>query len=240
MEVYACSFFIRMTMSKLTTSEIIFEQFCATHGITYERIPTKAERTPDYEITVGEQRIVAEIKQIDPNPNERIEMEQFAKNGWVVGGRGAPGDRMRNVIHDANGQLKQLSKEVLPSILIVYDNVPIASHTAPYCILVAMYGLQQLNLQVPRDKTQTVRLVGVSFGGKRKMTIKTNTSTSAVAVIHNRDNGEYTLDIYHNVFARVPLDYAMFDGLPVRQYTLQDPGNGEFQDWIRIDSSINP
>lgn len=222
-------------MSQLTASERAFEHFCTAHGIVYERVPATQSRTPDYLITLGGQQIVTEIKQIDPNPEEQREITDFAAKGWIVGGKGAPGDRIRKVIDHANTQIKTQTKGRLPSLVVVCDNVPHASHTAPYCILVAMYGLQQYNLHIQHDPSQRVRLVGVSFGGKRQMTPSSNTSTSAVAVLRGEDPAHCMLDVYHNIHALVQLNPAVFGGLPVRQYTLPAPNSGQFQDWIEIE-----
>jgi hypothetical protein len=221
----------------LTTSEEMFEAFCKMNGVKWRRVPISTGRTPDYEIAINGQRIVVEVKQIDPNPQERLEIEAIAAKRDVFGGSGAPGDRMRSVIADANGQLKSRSQGKYPSLLVVYDNVPHACHTAPYSILVAMYGLQQLNLSVPETPNLPIRLAGESFGGKRKMTPVSNTSTSAVAVLKEHAVAGFALDVYHNIFAAVTLDPTVLAGLPIRQYTLPCPGKREFQNWIEVTSS---
>lgn len=224
-------------MNEPTISEKAFERFCAAHGIACERVPTAAVMTPDYEIMLGGHKVIVEIKQIDPNSDEKREMEEFAAKGWVVGGKGLPGDRVRAVISHANKQIKRRTHGILPSLLVFYENVPHTLHTASYCILVAMYGLQQLNLSVPSDPKAPIRLDSMSFGDERKMTPTCNTSTSAVAVLRSHDPANCTLDVYHNVYARVPLAPAAFAGLPVRQYTLPLPGDQRFQYWIEIGAS---
>jgi len=221
-------------MSDLTTSEQLFQTFCDAHNIEWQRVPRATTQTPDYEIGIHGQRIIVEIKQIDPSKDEKREMRELIKTGRTISGNGAPGDRMRRIIDVANRQLRNRSQGRFPSLAVVYNNVPHTLHADPYCVLVAMYGLEQLNLRVPQDPTFPIRIVGESFGGERMMTPSSCTSTSAVAVFRSNDVVDCTLDVYHNIYAAVPLNPEVLTGLPVRQYTLPHPGEREFQRWEDI------
>ena len=57
-----------------TKSEELFESFCRMHGIAYRRVSETTEPTPDYELEISGQVILAEVKQFDPNPEEQAGM----------------------------------------------------------------------------------------------------------------------------------------------------------------------
>jgi hypothetical protein len=42
-------------------SEQHFELFCSARGLTLERIAEAATRTPDYELVLGDTRVVVEV-----------------------------------------------------------------------------------------------------------------------------------------------------------------------------------
>lgn len=54
-------------------AEQTFSELCDQAGIPYERIPTAevGEKSPDYKIVVSDHTIIVEIKQFDPNPEEK-------------------------------------------------------------------------------------------------------------------------------------------------------------------------
>ena len=53
-----------------TISEREFEAFCQRRCIPLVRIPEAETRTPDYEVTLGSERIIIEVKETSPNPEE--------------------------------------------------------------------------------------------------------------------------------------------------------------------------
>jgi hypothetical protein len=71
------------------------------------RIPEANERRPDYKIYTNGTRIIAEIKQIDPNEAEKG-LEKRQRKGEVVIFGATPGERIRRALRAANPQLKPL------------------------------------------------------------------------------------------------------------------------------------
>jgi hypothetical protein len=225
-----------MDMTKKTESEILFETFCAQNGIRCEAIPTKSkekEETPDYDIYPNEQKVVAEIKQLDPNPEEIAQQKIFDAGGIATSG-GTPGARIRSKIIAGASQIGIRAKSKYPSVLVLYNNVPLSNHTDPYFIRVAMYGLETHVLGVPKEMGQSPYLIDKKFGPKRKMTQVDNTSISAVAVLAEDDSGNPKLFIFHNVYAAIPLVPEIFRSYEVRQFTLEEKVVGRFQDWKEI------
>jgi hypothetical protein len=93
-----------------TKSELLFESCCRIYGIQYQRVHETTEPRPDYELIIEGQQILAEIKQFDPNADEREAMERRARGEQVVWGS-KPGERLRRAIRSANTQLRQLLAE---------------------------------------------------------------------------------------------------------------------------------
>ena len=223
-------------MSRKTESESLFESFCDQNGIRREAIPTMAkqqEETPDYYIYIGQQKIVCEIKQIDPNEEEMEQQRIFEAGGLAVSGS-TPGDRVRTKIAAGASQIRVRAKGRLPSILVVYNNVLIADHANPYFILVAMYGLETHVLAVPEDRNISPYLTDKKFGPKRKMSKEHNTSVSAVAVISTNLEGIATLRVYHNIYAEIPLSPELFRRSNIRQFTVGEKVVGHLPDWTEV------
>ena len=52
-------------MTVKNKSESIFEEFCNSNNIPWDKIPEGPESTPDYKILLNSQIIFVEVKQID-------------------------------------------------------------------------------------------------------------------------------------------------------------------------------
>lgn len=77
-----------------TKSEQLFEAFCEQIAVEWMRVPEATGRCPDYEIYTNGTRIIAEIKQIDPNEEEKGLEKRQCKGKVVVFGA-TPGERIR-------------------------------------------------------------------------------------------------------------------------------------------------
>lgn len=56
-------------MNRKTVSELLFEQFCSSNRLTFERIPEGVEPTPDYRVDLRTGPVIVEVKQIDKDPS---------------------------------------------------------------------------------------------------------------------------------------------------------------------------
>jgi hypothetical protein len=79
-------------MSAETASEKLFEEFCQLNRIPCVRIARTAARTPDYVINLGSTQVTCEVKQIDPNDEDRQELAELQRG--VSTGRYLP-NRLR-------------------------------------------------------------------------------------------------------------------------------------------------
>jgi hypothetical protein len=212
----------------LTQSEKLFEAFCQAKRIRCVRVGAGASRTPDYEIFVPRRKVVVEVKEIAPNPEERP-----ARKGEFVVISSTPGQRVRGKISDAVPQIKARAKGRFPGLLVLMDTGFWAEHTSPYNIRVAMHGFETLLFAVPNDPSHSPYVVDRKFGGSRKMTPTNNTSVSAVAVI-GKIGGNLDFRIYHNPYAAIPLLPEAIQRYHIPQYALAPKVSGSIPDWVRV------
>lgn len=214
----------------MTKSELLFENICGAYGIKYERIPAGSAKTPDYNIYLDGVRIVIEVKEIDPNPEEKQKMQDFQREGTITI-RSQLGKRIRDKIADTAGKFKELSQSGHPSVLVLYNDVKLYKHTEPFDVLAGMYG--QLYFPVSGNLGQPLKIGEMKSGPKKKMTPDTNTSISAVAVLKVSGSGHVDLSVYHNFHAKVPLDPLLLSRFSFEQRRVNDPNNPT--GWIEIE-----
>ena len=209
-----------------TDSEKIFEDICSAHSVPCEKIEEGAEKTADYLIRMSNLEIIAEVKEIERNAVERESDRLLEERGYGECLRNEPGDRVRNKIRKASPQIKRLTAGSKPGILVLFDGGRAHGHLDPYNLRVAMSGLEQVHIAVPRDPAQTSYATGMSHGPKRKMTEDSNTSISALAKIYTIDKNTIRLDIFHNRHAAIPIDPAVVHDAGFEQYFLVDSESG--------------
>lgn len=223
-------------MSKRTISEILFERFCRSERLIFSRLePSKfpGMMSPDYQIQSPRGPIIVEVKQFDPNSEDKRNAQLLEERGHGDAIGGEPGARARIKIQTGAKQLKARSQGKIPTLLVLYNNVPFSSRgTDPYEIMTAMYGLEKIDLAVDQAN---VSVVDRGFGPKRKVTPSSNTSLSAVAALHAPSCHDLRLVVYHNIYAATPLERQQFSGPRIVHFTLGPKERGMFQEWRRID-----
>ena len=219
-----------------TESETLFEQFCVEHKLRCEPIPRTSARTPDYDVYFGEHHVVAEIKQIDPTPEEAERIARW-RAGEIITFGGEAGKRVRQEITDARKQLKR-AKGKFAALLILYNNAVPISYSDPMFILLAMYGELTLPLTIPPGGGTPIA-GDLRFGGNRRVTKTGNTTLSAICVLMQDMNDRLILTFYHNIFAAKPFDPEWFTGERIRHYFLpnEQAESGDFSFWVDIEGN---
>jgi hypothetical protein len=223
-------------MSIRTRAEILFEKFCGETGIRLTPIPPEpgaSRRTPDYELHLQVPPILVEVKQIDPNPDDKALLRQLQETG-VYEFQDVPGKRLRGKISEASSQLKARVRTGQPALLIIYNNVDVLrGFTDPLQMMSAMYGLHEVVLT--RSHSPAARLLSVShrLGGSRRLTPEHNTTLGAVAVLFEGPEGPY-LVVYHNRFASNPILPEVLRRPSIFQRGIREGGPGEFPEWVEV------
>jgi len=190
-----------------TKSESLFEDLCRRAGIRCERVPTAdGQQSPDYIVSLGSQRVIAEVKQFDPNPQEEDDAEALSRGEYRTQGPKLPGDRVRSAIRRAAPQLKALARGEAPTMVVVYNTTDVSLHTTPEAIAFAMDGIEVVPVLVPHDPSGPPSFGSSRSGPKRMMTPEHNTTISAVGVLCWNWDRELRLAVYHNRYARHPID----------------------------------
>jgi hypothetical protein len=101
----------------MTKSEELFEAFCLANAVRAERIQATGQKTPDYMLSFGKGKIIAEVKQFDAGPTERRTLRKKPEELDEADAfyDGVPGERVRSKIDSAMPQLKTLSGGILPN-----------------------------------------------------------------------------------------------------------------------------
>jgi hypothetical protein len=197
-------------------------------------------KTADYWVWLADgTKVMAEVKQICMNEAEREHQARFDRGELAAIGT-TPGERVRHEIDVAKRQLRAAKALGCPAMVAIHNAVFLSDHTAPYHVRVAMYGEQQVILDVPTDPSQRARLRGSRFGGKRKVGPTHNTTLSAVGVLQSLTLDRITstqLIIYHNRHAAVPLPQESLRRHGIRQFTLVSEAPNQFVDWTDVTSA---
>ena len=142
---------------------------------------------------------------------------------------GKPGHRLRQVISKANNQLKALGQSD-PGMLVVYNRTPCTLDDHSYAVLTAMRGLDVIEYYVPADPGSPIVPGRERPGPGKKLTPEINTSVSCIAVLRElwpespdtAGNPEYALAVYHNQFAKHPLDPGRLVGSRVTHSRMKE------------------
>jgi hypothetical protein len=183
--------------------------FFAAHGVGCKPIPREPNQpTPDFVIELASE-VICEVKQIVPNKEDRDDLS----GEWRFTGRWTP-DRLRSIFKNISRQLREASKAGTPTLLAIYDATPFQAYGDDLDVLQSMFG--HLSVDVWEDATGALQQSEPYFGRNRTFTPNHNTSVSAVAMLRGGPEVEtLSLALFHNPYARVPLDPRWFGRLPV-------------------------
>jgi hypothetical protein len=155
-----------------------------------------------------------------------------------------PGGRLRQSIKDAASQLRKVSQRGFPTVLCFFDKTA-GFHLERVHVRQAMFGRETLHFEVSGNPAHETRFLGMRHGKKATLTRQSNTSVSAVGVLHRPSGSALTVDLYHNPHARVPIPHGLTAPLVRKQYGegLNDPDRqeptvldlmqtAEWQEWL--------
>jgi hypothetical protein len=176
-----------------TKSETVFEEFCNSNNLLWEKIAECDKPTPDYKVVLNAETVIVEVKQIDKD-------DKFTE----VGGSRIVGDHVRAKINEALKQVKAASNERLPAILLIYNNLdPMQMFgTEQHDFITAMYGEITVALNLKKHS-----ITDSYHGRNQSMRLDKNVSFSAVGGLY-QTNEDPVVRIYENIFAENILNYS--------------------------------
>lgn len=227
----------------LTISEALFEELCKLHNITCRRLKVRTDGPqPDYELTLAGTNVVAEVKQIDPNEED----QQFAMalesdgNASQCRNPDVMAKRVRNHIKQSRAQFNAYLDRhpQTPTLLVLFDAAR-NKYTDPYTIQTAMYGWEQVTLNVP-PVGQPITIVDCGFAERNNREVRHNKNThlGALATLHECWSVEepherfLSLRFYHNSYASHRIMPTWWTGDHIHHLHLSAKVPGEHQNWI--------
>ncbi len=141
-----------------------------------------------------------------------------------------PGSRLRGKVSEAARQLRTRCKLDQPGLVVVYNNVCFHRvFTSEHNVLAALYGQLAICLTIPR----TGPIISEPhLRGNRSFVPDQNTVVSALGILSQQQPTE--LAVYHNNFARAPIDPDLFRIVRVQQYRHYPAKPGVRPGWVEI------
>jgi hypothetical protein len=174
-----------MTIRK-TKAETVFETFCDSNNIKWEKIEEGENATPDYKVFFNGEIVYIEVKQIDKDDN-------FS----ATFGSRTVGSHIREKIKEARKQLRAASTQGAPAILLVYNNLDGLQMfgTEQHDFIAAMYGEMTLTF----DKEQN-KFTDHYHGRNRSFSEDKSTYFSAVGFLYQTKES-IGITLYENTYA---------------------------------------
>jgi hypothetical protein len=204
-----------------TLGEKYFERFCNLRGMRWRRIrPAQKEghKRPDYAIWVEGVCCVVEVKQLDRNAEDIRQQKELKERGLTIRKEPQPGRRVRGKITDASDQLRRFVRRGVAGMLVLFDGTRSLHYLDEYSVMAGMYGLDVLEIELVHGRTSAWQASSWKSGGKEKITPRTNTSISAVAVLNIGHDQELYLVLYHNEYAAICLHAHCAAGITDHQF----------------------
>ena len=166
-------------MSLPTISEDMFERLCANKGIEFSRILEGPVKSADYFVSLNELSMVVEIKQLDPNDEDK----KFSKIWFSPDSPGSesPSKRIQGLLEDGYPQIKRSSKGKWPTMIVVYNNSGPWNWIDSWTVSKAMFGLFGFVYGLTSDNS--ISVTGHGYFGQRKLTKGTFRNLSVVGVL---------------------------------------------------------
>jgi len=225
----------------MNESEYLFKEYCSQKNINYGRIVEGEGKSPDFWIELGNNKIVVEVKQIDPNAEERevLNIPPEELSGEEVYHWGMPGERIRNKITSCLPQLKTFANRIHPTLLVIYDNIKChgiqmwPELTDENAVKVAMYGIETVLISPEVAPEGEAKIIHRWHGHRRRLTAEHNTTLSGIAMLE-KHNGLISLQVYHNYYAANPLPVKSLTSVGIPQFVLESEPIDCFPDWKAI------
>jgi hypothetical protein len=197
----------------------------------FKRLEEGPAPTPDYEIRLGSGWAAVEVKQLEPNTQDRKLLSELRQQGAVS--HWVNMERPRKAIVDATKQLRAHGRGVMPGIVVLFDLAGgLLGSLGEDSIAQSLHGARRLHVaDVPG---QPPEVLGVSFGGRRAATEQHNTTLSAVAVMRLFRNDEMSLTIFHNRFAAIPVDPSDLQVRDVEHFAWKQESGAVLPRWVRV------
>lgn len=210
-----------------TQSEKDFYEFCRQQSWRVEKLPESDKegvRTPDFRIlTETGYEFIVEVTEFEPEPPIPKD-KKFRVRGHTLG------NPLRAKLHEKKGQVKSYADR-FATLIVVSGGFDHFAELEPHSFDAALYGELSVAVTVPNDPSRNpIFAEEMHNAGRRFFGSTHNTSISAVAALDRRPQ---VLRIYHNKYAKIPLDPSRIsiNTVNVEHYSKPD---GSSPGWDRV------
>jgi hypothetical protein len=184
-----------------TKSEELFESFLSGKNVPFEKIKEDTSPRPDYLVSVGDLKVVFELKELAEDKNFGVIADPAYPH--IKSSTRTVGEHVRRRIEDSKKQIQYGAKQGIPSVLLIYNSLdPFQMFgTEDLDFTTAMYGELTVLLNKKTGKAPDL------FSGKNQLLQQSkNTSFSAVGRLCDL-GGAITVTLFDNAFSKVKLPY---------------------------------
>ena len=208
-------------MTIATISEDFFERHCTLRGARFSRIAEGEAKSPDYWVQIHRRPIIVEVKQLDPNANDRLKetLDSCIESGMGL----APVKRVRQKLAEAYLQIRAHAARGMACIVVVYNNAGLMNFIDGFTVTKAMFGSPQIYLTL--NQRGFLSLAGEGFGSGQKLTRNSCRGISALCVLETGGHRETHLSAYHNPYALNPIDPPDLSPIADYQYVYDAPNS---------------
>jgi hypothetical protein len=165
--------------------------------------------------------LYAEVKEIIATEEERKIIRQLSESGCSDAYGEEPGKTIREKIKESYAQIKGLAKvEKCSGILVLYNNSGMhgLGRISSYNVLTGMFGLQTVQVTIPKDPNIDPVFGRDYFGPKKSVTPDRNRYLSGIMTLFEHyERGLLSL-FYHSPHAKYPINPGLIVAKNCTQY----------------------
>jgi len=214
----------------MNIAETIFEQYCNSKGIRFDKIPRiQNQRTPDYRIFDSSVVILTEVTSLNTNSEERKILEELKYKPLAYWPNTE--NKLRRKINDKADQIRSYAKNCDLTLIIFLDNRGKLASLNSDDFRFAMYGNDSISILYDKTGKHEPIFNGDYFGGDRRMTDEYNTTISGVGHLKVLPKNEIELDLYHNYYTQNPIPTEIASIFFDNQFKIESPHEGDQSNW---------
>ena len=178
-----------------TRGEEVFEEYLNGLGLkfTYEPSIGIGTRHPDYLVHASSGDVLCEVKDFQPNDDDRAEMAAALAGQDTSRSREIPYARIQSRIRVAAKQLREFKGDY-PCLVVLFDSSA-QVNLVDLTVLGAMYGRTMITVPIRLDGGDDDSETTIAFDRKnRYFTGKANTTVSAVAILEHVTPNQHLVD----------------------------------------------
>lgn len=203
--------------------EELFCKWASQAGLAYRKIEETNSKTPDYELCLDLGTVPVEVKEFEPDKDTIKNLDRLYSTGFGELITKRVGKDVGAKMKKAHQQLKARSRGILPTMLVLNDDLMITAAAVPENIKAVFLGPDKVIATITKNEKTTFR--ERSGSGRNVFT-----SISAIGVLNERDT--MIMIVYHNPCTKIPLPPEwIFNDYTIHLRLSSEPER--FAEWVK-------